>query len=350
MLHRLLFILLILKLSCAGISQTIGFTSVDDKLYLKYDSTLSMLEALLERNGEFSNGVYLVEHIYQPSEISYFDFDLALNDLATFVNQHVQKIKLREYNQPDSINYLKNSSIFFILFDSLVTVTNNRISKARLSLYSYQHEDPLAKKDWTNMFVTKLLATGKGNCHSLSYLYKIVADKLGAKCWLSLAPNHIFIKNFSQYFGWYNTELTSRSFPTDAWMMTTSYIHPDAVRSGLYLDTLSNQQAIALCVHDLAKSYEVQTHNYYDGFILKCCDLVLQYHPVNPMSLLLKAEILRKVYDFQKEHKNPEALETYQKMEEAYARLAKLYYREMPEKMYLKWLENARNYSNPKIK
>ncbi len=34
-----------------------------------------------------------------------------------------------------------------------------------------------------------------------------------------------------------NTELTSRSFPTDAWIMATGYISPDAVRSGIYLDT-----------------------------------------------------------------------------------------------------------------
>jgi len=115
------------------------------------------------------------------------------------------------------------------------------------------------------------------------------------------------------------------------------------------MDTLSNQQAIALCVHDLAKEYEYQTHNYYDGFILQCCDLVLQYHPVNPMTLLLKAETLRKVYDHQLKEKNPEAAETYKKMETVYVKLAKLYYREMPEKMYLKWLEDARKYNNKKI-
>ncbi|MGN6492767.1 MAG: hypothetical protein ACTHLE_12270 [Agriterribacter sp.] len=350
-LQCLFFVFLIFILPVVAVCQVPILDQPSDSTLQEYDSSFKILEGLVESNGDFSMGVYYVEHVYQHSNTLYSDFDHAINGLASYVSKHLQKVKLKKYNQPDSLNYLKNSSILFALFDSLTIITtSDSINKAGRPLFSYQHNDPLATKDWTNMFVTKLLLTGKGNCRSLSYLYKMVADKIGAKCWLSLAPNHIFIKNFSQYFGWYNTELTSRSFPTDAWVMTTSYIHPDAVRSGLYMDTLSNQQALALCVHDLAKGYEVQTHNYYDGFILKCCDLVLQYHPVNPMTLLLKAETLRKVYDLQQKEKNPEAAETYKKMEAAYTRLAKLYYREMPEKMYLKWLENARNYNNNKIK
>ena len=182
------------------------------------------------------------------------------------------------------------------------------------------------------------IATHEGNCHNLAYLYKILADEVGAKCWLALAPGHIYIKNYSEKIGWYNTELTSGTFPTDAWVMVSGYVNPQAMKSGMYMDTLSNRQAIALCVLDLAKGYEFQTHNYYDGFILKCCDLVLQYHPVNPIALLLKAETLKKVFIKEQKDKYPKPTTTFTLMQEAYAALAKLGYREMPEEMYKRWL------------
>jgi len=120
------------------------------------------------------------------------------------------------------------------------------------------------------------------------------------------------------------------------------------------MDILSNQQSIALCMLDLAKGYEVKTHNYYDGFILNCCDLVLQYHAVNPMALPLKAETLKKIYLKQVGLKQTEAALTYKKMEEAYIDLVKLRYREMPEQMYKKWLENLvkekKKFENREIK
>ena len=150
---------------------------------------------------------------------------------------------------------------------------------------------------------------------------------------------HIYIKNFSQQYGWYNTELTSRSFPSDAWIMASDYISADAIRSKIYMDTLSNQQSIGLCVLDLAKAYEYETKNYYDGFILKCCNLVLQYHATNPMALLLKAETLKKVYLKQKGENAPTAKQAYDDMEAAYITLAKLHYREMPKEMYDKWVK-----------
>jgi hypothetical protein len=200
--------------------------------------------------------------------------------------------------------------------------------------------------DWSNMFVTRLLQTNEGNCHGFSYLYKILADQLGANCWLSLAPNHIYIRNYSENNGWYNTELTSSCFPTDAWLMTSGYITTQSIKSGMYMDTLSNQQAIALCILDLAKEYEVQTHQYEDGFIIKCCDLVLKYHPVNPIALLLKAETLKKVYFKQIKLKDPHSTGTYDVMSMLYLTLARLGYREMPQKVYEEWIFDCKEKRN----
>lgn len=307
-----------------------------------YKQAFDSLKNIIEKDGSFSRSVFLVENAYYDYNLPYSDFKKAINGLSNFVAQGAAIS--RRYNYPDSINYIKNYSIFSRLFDTTLYVKSYSLDKAgNIAPYSYSHIDPMGKKEWSNMFVTNLLATQKGNCHSLAYLYKIIADKIGAKCWFALAPNHIYIRCYSQKIGWYNIELTSGTFPTDAWIATSTYVSTDAIRSGIYMDTLSNQQSVALCILDLAKGYEFQTRNYYDGFILKCCDLVLKYHPVNPMALLLKAETLKKAYYKEVENKNPDSTVTYSEMERAYIILAKHHYRELPEKAYQMWLNSLKN-------
>lgn len=302
-----------------------------------YDSTFNQLEKLVKENGSFLGGVFLVENSYGKPLVSSEEFYLYIKVFKQLCKAYTKTLFSQKYNWRDSTNHLFNRSIFSIMKDTVSIQKDTSIVK--LFPFSYNFSDPFGIDDWTNTFVTKLLATHKGNCRSLSYFYKILADELGAKCWLALAPNHIYIRNYSQKIGWYNTELTSGTFPSDGWIMTTSYTNPDAVISGLYMDTLSNQQSIAMCVYDLARGYEYQTHNYYDGFILKCCDLVLKYHPVNPNALLLKAETLKKLYLHEKETKYPKITSTKSQMEATYIKLAKLGYREMPDKMYKKWLK-----------
>jgi hypothetical protein len=259
---------------------------------------------------------------------------------------------IKNYKQSDSANFQHNFAIYHFLRDT--TKLDYQNTEYLHLPYTYDFEDFFGRIDWSTMFVTKLIMTNRGNCHSLPYLYKILADELGATCWLSLAPNHMYIKNRCQKTGWYNTELTSGDFPTDAWILTSGYIPVDAVRSGIYMDTLSNQQAIAQCVLDLAKGYEFQTKSYEDGFILKCCDLTLKYHPLNVQALLLKAETLKKIYE---KHGNV-VLEIgtliFDEMEKLYTKLFELGYREMPDKMYMQWLSSIKKernkYTNKQLK
>lgn len=316
----------------------------------KYQTSLDSLSTILHYNNQFYKAVIIVENTYFDT----LNFDNYIKEkttnISSIVKKHIANNSLIKYKAFDSVNYKINAAIKSIIADT----TKFQIDDIIFSIppFTFNFSDPLGKQDITNTFVTKLLATHQGNCRSLTYLYKILADELGAKCWIALAPGHMYIKNYSEKIGWYNTELTSGTFPSDAWIMTTSYINPTAVKSGLYMDTLSNQQAIALCVLDLANLYERQTHNYYDGFILKCCDLVLKYHLVNPMALLIKAETLKKVLIREKSSKFPKPTNTAQEMEATYLKLFDLGYREMPPKMKAQKQkeekENAKKYFNKK--
>ena len=303
-----------------------------------YQTTFIAVDSILNKNGNFKDAVESVEFLSLaicPKK----DIDSLFLINEKLLLAILWNTKLN-YHYFDSINFVINNSIFDLFSDSLNFILNQK--KLNHLPFSFNHSDPLGKQDITNTFVSKLLTTHQGNCRSLTYLYKILADELGAKCWIALAPGHMYVKNYSEKIGWYNTELTSGTFPTDAWLMASTYISGDAVKSGLYMDTLSNQQAIALCVLDLANIYESQTHNYYDGFISKCCDLVLKYHPVNPMALLLKAETHKKIVINEKTSKYPKITATEKEMEATYLKLLDLGYREMPDKMYKQWLKNLK--------
>jgi hypothetical protein len=317
------------------------------KVYEELDSMLNNKKPI-----SFKQAVFSTENLYLGNTLSYSKFEEYIFKLTVLTKYWMQFNPVQKYGYPDSNNVLKNYAIFRLLKDT-INLSIAQDGEYMHLPYTYDFNDFFGRTDRKNMFVTKLLAFHSGNCHSMPYLYKILADELGATCWLSLAPNHIYIKNRCKKIGWYNTELTSGEFPIDAWITTSGYIPIKAIQTGIYMDTLSSQQAIALCVLDLAKGYEFQSKNYYDGFILKCCDLVLQYHPVNVQAMLLKAETLKRIYEKQKKEKSETAISTYQQMEQLYIKLFDLGYREMPEKMYLEWLTSVtkqkEKYSNKQV-
>jgi hypothetical protein len=326
----------------------------DSLMYKIYSVAYCAINNELNSNLSFSfkKAVFIVENAYYKDGLDYNIFCKKIEEYKALCELWSRSNQLKSYKYIDSTDLLANYSIFKFLKDTL-NISINRRPYYHLP-FLYDFEDVFAYKDWRSMFVTKLMQTGKGNCHSLAYIYKILADELNAKCWLSLLPNHIYVKNRCKGEGWYNTELTNGSFPIDAWISASSYIPLKAIQSGTYMDTLSNQQATALCVLDLAKGYEFQTRNYEDGFILKCCDLVLQYLSVNVQAILLKAETLQRIYEKQTKEKNVLSEKTYNDMEQLYVKLFDLGYREMPEKMYREWLEGLMKekdrYTNNKLK
>lgn len=322
---------------CSTIAQA-QTSAIAEKYTKAFDDIKEAFDSGLDINFKKVN--FLTENTYFDNTLSYLKYDAQIKAIANMTRLWMAANPLKEYRYKDSLDFHKNFAIYTVLKDSVKILDKDGQEYVHLP-YTYDFNDMFGHGQWSNMFVSKLLATGKGNCHSLPFLYKILADELGATCWLAFAPNHIYIKNRCRKIGWYNTELTSGRFPVDAWITASGYIQLEAIQQGIYMDTLSNQQAIALCVLDLAKGYEFQTKNYYDGFIIQCCDLVLKYHPVNIQAMLLKAETLKRVYEKQKSTLDSTASVTYWEMETLYTKLFESGYREMPESMYRKWLQSV---------
>jgi hypothetical protein len=320
---------------------------------VEYIDALRYLENTLSRPlnpKSFRQAVFVTEQAFRH--------DLDTSDL----NKRVIALKrLTEFNKvanpliyrgKDYEKLNTYASLFKILTDTTIVLGLNEKDTLIIYPFAYDFEDIFGSKNWEKMFVSKLLYQQTGNCHSLPYLYKIICNEMGVSCHLALAPNHIYIKHRADRGGMYNTELTSASFPMDAWLMASGYISLEAVQKGTYLDTLTEKESIALCVFDLAQGYN---HKYpeNDGkFLIECCDLALKYFPNYVNAILLKAETrLKQLQAMQKRYgyaylkevtAYPEAKILWDEMNSLYMKLYTLGYRQMPEQMYVEWLTSLK--------
>lgn len=210
-------------------------------------------------------------------------------------------------------------------FKNAVWMTENAFYNDSLNIKALNHELNVLSKLTHIISKTELVVYENKDKHLISKhaaLFKVITDSL---------------------------ELTSATFPIDAWIMASGYVTIDAIQNGLYMDTISSKQAVANCLVDLAQGYQ---HKYGKGnpdFVVKCCNTALQHHPSNVNAMLTKAEA-QKYYIHSlmkvKNIKNPVELfsypaikEMYLEMESIYIKLHKLGYRRMPEDMYLHWIE-----------
>lgn len=326
-----------------------------------YDKAFDKLSGMLDGKRElnFKEAVFTVENAYLNGTLDTTYYNSAIKSLAILCNAVNNSNSLKNYNYSDKKKVEKFASLFKMMTDSI----DLEIKGEQLIWipFKYDFDDPFGHQNWNEMFITKLIDTHKGNCHSLPYLYKILANELGIEAHLALAPNHIYIKHNSEKDGWYNTELTSGIFPIDAWLMASGYIHIDAIRNGVYLKALNDKESIALCLVDLAQGYQKQ--EFYDlDFVIKCADKALEYFPNFVNAMILKTEakgkkieniLYSKNTDFSNVNKYPKTQKILMEIQSQLAIIHELGYRQMPEEMYLDWLvslkEQREKYTNKKI-
>ena len=323
---------------------------------LVFEKAYSKLTEMLRspKRINFENAVYEVENAFLGDSLDEFEFSKSIRYLTEKVGLVATLFDTNFiYDDSDRYDVLRHASLFKVMTDSfpLIVVGNDTVSNLP---FKYDFEDPFGVYNYEKTFVSNMLKTKKGNCRSMTYLYKIIAERLGVKAHLSLAPLHIYIKNKTEKIGMYNTELTSGNFPTDAWIMSSGYVQLKAIQNQLYMDTLSLQESVALCLFDLAKGYERKIGYSNIEFILKCCNSVLMVYPNFANALLLKSDmLLRKNFknktslkiegvDMVNELVDPEYILVIKK-------LFDLGYRKMPKSMYPKWLIEAYNFDNKEL-
>lgn len=327
-----------------------------------YDEAYKSIDEMLkdEKPYSFKTAVFEVENAYKEGLLDTAFINQEIKTLATLVQSIVKSRTLADYQYKDKETVLKYASLYSVMRDSIPIYVNGE--QYQYQPYGYDFEDIWGNEDWSNMFVSKLLYTNKGNCHSLPYLYKILADEIGVDAHLALAPNHVYIKHRNEKDGWYNTELTSGIFPIDAWIMASGYVHLDGIRNGLYMKALDDKESLALLLVDLAQGFDKRFPDNDGVFILKCAETALLYYPNFINALLLKLETERQQLQYYAKSKNkeindimddPKGKKVWIDLNAQVQKIHALGYRQMPKEMYLDWLvslkEEKEKYANKKI-
>jgi hypothetical protein len=291
-----------------------------------------------------TQAVFIVENAWSDNKYSYRDLQNRLKTEVKIVRQILKNEKL-DVNNNMALNYaiqkrFKQGGSFYD------TRTKSMI---KVQSFKYDFTDYMGKKDYRQMFVSKLLLTGKGQCHSMPLGYLMIAEQMGAKAWLSLAPEHSFIRFMDAKGNLVNFETTNSNLVSNNWLTQSSYITAQALQNKIYLDTLSQRQLYAQVLSDLLMEY-LKKFNY-DGFAHEMHQRILSLNPKNMSALLIDAGIKRMIAIEELQNagmppeaelpKYPAAYRAYTDMAEAYQRVDDLGYQQMPPEAYQAWLKSV---------
>lgn len=317
-------------------------TQAFENAYNNIDQMLSGKKSLSVKDA-----YYQMENAFGNTYLNYSEYSKTIKDNADFIKKW-----LTQNGYDLNNNEALNIGIQNFMRDTLSIKIINPDSKQPVSTlkhfpFKYDYVDFKAEKDHRNFYITKCLATGYGQCNSLPGIYLVLAEALGAKAYLTLAPQHSFVKYLDNKGGIHNYEPTSNYKIDDKWYQDYFHLSKTAIQSGIYLDTLNKKQIIASTLQDLAFAYLIK-HGVSDGeFATKCINRSMDYFPNknNIQALFLKSEILSRMLDrIMNENKItnisnieniPQAKEIYLEIVENENLIRQLGYQSMPEEQYL---------------
>jgi hypothetical protein len=284
-------------------------------------------------------------------ENAYTDNSLDKNDYLKRIKIKVDALKmLMKKEKISASNNLGKNYIIQKLFSERIVEYKDTVVWRVHKPFQYDFEDFLGENDWSKMFVTKLLKTGKGQCHSMPLMYLILAEEIDAKAWLSLAPEHSFVI-FNDGRTFYNYETTNGNPVTYDWLMESGYINSMAIKNRIYLDTLDQNGLISTLLADLIMGY---TNKFgYDDFMASMVETLLNINPKSIQGQIFKADllVLETKKNLQKVGNPPvEQIPNYPDVQKSYSALMKQYdfidalgYVQMPKEIYSAWLASLNN-------
>jgi hypothetical protein len=321
-----------------------------------FNEALKELNSMLlgTEQGSLAKAFFTVEHAYGNSYLSQKEFEQILRQSSDFIKQWMTQNKLSLQSNEDV-----HLAVQKFMGESL-TLGESKMSKDRKEHFStmshqafyYDFSDNGGEKDFRNFFLTKCLATGSGQCSSLPAVYLCFIEALGGQAFLSMAPQHTFIKYRDRKGNVVNYEPTSHWKISDKWYQDNMMITAEAIRNKIYLDTLNTKQIIADCVLRLAHGY-LNKFGAADGsFINSCIDIAQRYsEKTNLQGLLIRSSLLARmlnnvlyhahIVSYQDLGKSAEASELYKALSENEKVIHRSGYQEQPKALYEQLLQET---------
>lgn len=152
--------------------------------------------------------------------------------------------------------------------------------------YHYDFDDPLGTKI-ANKLLPNYLASKKGNCISMPFLFIILGQKMGINVTASEAPLHVFVKYTDDDTGMtYNLETTSGANPArDEWYRQGMPMTDKAIANGIYLRPLTKKETVVVMATVLAEYYS-QKQEFEKAIAIS--DVSLEFYSKNTTSMLRK--------------------------------------------------------------
>lgn len=249
----------------------------------RYETAYTEIASMLNGKTPLSikRAVFLAEWAYLDGNLDYDWFCRKIDSAVVFLHGFMKANRLDKYRTG------KNMAIIEYFF--------NPWSGNGYKPFTYDHNDIDSKQDFTQQFVSKLMRTHKGQCRSLPYYYKILAEAIGAEAYIAYAPIHTFIRypNADNLFpeDWVNVELTTHQYTPEFHYIESFEINERALQNKVYLNPLTDRETVAAQLSDLAFAYSVK-YGVYDDFTWLCSSKSFEYYPRQYNTLIMMGKSL----------------------------------------------------------
>ena len=253
-----------------------------------YVSAFNEMSDMLAGRDSLSikRAVFLAEWAYYEGKLDYkTDFCDEIDRIKTFILSLYAANKLEKYKTGMQM--------------AITSYIVSPYSGNGYTPYTYDFETfSIDKEPWERQFVSRTLKTHKGQCHSLPWMYKILANELNAEAALAHAPRHSYIMyrdddNITPE-EWINLELTTNQMNPSWWIKEDFEICDSAVIVGTYMTPLTDLQTVACQMADLAFGYTEKFHRY-DEFTYYCASKSLEFYPMNPNAWIIRGKSLERI-------------------------------------------------------
>ena len=315
-----------------------------------YRQSFLQLQKIIQSDTlSLKESIFTVENAFFENKMSYETFNKYLKECIEICNWKFKKDGYKETNQLAKV---------FVLYQFFSDTINYKYTKTKQWKthypFKYDFDDYEGREDYSKMFVSKLMATNSGQCHSLPLLFLILAQEWNVDAYLSFSPNHSFVRFKDAKGKIRNIELTNGQLTSDNWVTGSGYVKAEALKSKIYLDTISKKKIIAQCFADLAQGY---TAKYcYDKFVLQCTNEAIKYFPTDIFAQQVKSDYYTLQFDYVIKQlgkpplkdlpKYPQAYDIYKKRNQIYDLVDNLGFEPMPSDAYQKWLKSVQEEKN----
>jgi len=322
-----------------------------------YKNALDKIKNMLSGKTTLSvkDAYYYTETAFGGSYLNKADYDNTIKQSADFIKKWLtqNKYPLTPHNLQYGLQQFMGKTL--VIKDIILDGKNSKKNIVH-NPFKYDYADYKGQNDCRNLFLTKCLATGSGQCASLPLVHVAIAQQLGISSYIAFAPFHSYIKFKDENGNISNYEPTSNWALPDKWYQENLFISPKAKQTGIYLNPLSTKQMVANSLVDMVINYANQTSQIDTSFTNQCLAEAQKYFPKNNNiyihlvnSHILNYQLLysmkrNNIADISQIPSNSDTHKIYQRLLKNEQLITNLGYQDLPQNMYEQLLKQQNNH------